>query len=84
LTTAQIQIGDTGLEHPPLALTKSAISAGGGAKSGAHDAPKPISNPELESVIEAWPTLPEHIKVTIKTLVKSFKVTQRQEKGGDG
>lgn len=64
-------MGDEGIEHPPLALSKTAISAEGSAKSGAHDAPTPIQEPDLTQIIAAWPGLPDHIKAAIKTLVQS-------------
>jgi hypothetical protein len=63
-------MGDTGLEHPPLAVSKTAISETGGAKSGAHDAPRKIENPDLAQITAAWPALPEHIKMAILIMVK--------------
>ena len=62
-------MGDIGLEHPPLTVSKTPISAEGGAKSDAHDAPKPIYDPDLTKIIEVWPTLSEHIKAAVKALV---------------
>jgi hypothetical protein len=69
-------MGRVGIEHPPLAQSKTAISGSGSAKSDAHDAPKPIQDSTLAKIIDAWPTLPEHIKATIKTLIE----IPRQEK----
>lgn len=66
-------MGRVGVEHPPLEQLKTAISTGSGAKSDAHDAPKPSQtpkDPDLAMVVESWPNLPEHIKQTIKTLVE--------------
>ena len=67
-------MGDTGLEHPPLEHSKTQVSASGGAKSGAHNAPntpQPPKDPDLALVVERWPNLPEYIKAAIKTLVNS-------------
>jgi hypothetical protein len=67
-------MGDTGREHPPLEQSKTPISASGSAESGAPNAPntpQTPQDPDLAMVVEHWPDLPEHIKQTIKTLVKS-------------
>ena len=67
-------MGDTGFEHPPLKQSKTQISASGGAKSGAPNAPntpQPSKDPDLAMVVEHWPNLLEHIKAAIKTLVGS-------------
>ncbi len=63
-------LGD-GIEHPPLALSKTPISVGSGAKSDARDAPNPIHDPDLARIVDCWPMLPEHIKAAIKALVQS-------------
>lgn len=64
-------LGDTGLEHTPLTLSKTAISEEDGAKLGARDAPSPLQDPDLTLLVERWPALPEYIKAAIKTLVQS-------------
>ena len=69
-------MGDTGLEHPPLALPKTPISGEGGAKSDARRAPKPSSDPDLAEVVSRWPELPEHIKAAVKALVRTAEGQQ--------
>jgi hypothetical protein len=64
-------MGDIGFEHPPVALSKTAILEEDGAKLGARDAPSPLRDPDLTLLVERWPALPEHIKAAIKTLVQS-------------
>ena len=66
-------MGDIGLEHPPLTVSKRPISAEGGAKSDAHDAPKPIYDPDFTKIVRAWPTLSKQIKVKIIHLVETDK-----------
>ena len=64
-------VGDIGPEHSPLALSRTAISAEGGAKSDAHDAPTPVRDPDLARIVDCWPKLPEHIKAAIMALAQS-------------
>ena len=64
-------MSDGGLEHPPVAVSKTPNSEGGGAKSDAHDAPKAPKDPDLAIVNEAWPELPGHIKAAIKAFIQT-------------
>jgi hypothetical protein len=57
-------------EHTLLSLSKTAFLTGGGAKSGALDAPRKIQDPDLSQIIAAWPTLSEHVKSAILKMVK--------------
>ena len=71
------ELGPVGFEHPPLTLSKTPISASGGAKSDAHDAPNSIQDPELATIVEHWPELPEHIKAAIKALVQIHNTEEK-------
>ena len=63
-------MGRVGHEHPPLTVSKTAISEKGGAKSDAHDAPNTVQDPDLARLITAWPTLADHIKTEINRLIE--------------
>ena len=62
-------MGDTGLEQSALTPPKTTISKSACAESGALDARKPPSDPDLARLVEACPTLPEPIKRSIINLV---------------
>lgn len=64
-------MGRAGHEHPPLKVSKTAISQGGGAKSDARRAPETSKDSDLDIIIKAWPELPKHIKAAIKALIKT-------------
>ena len=78
-------MGDAGLEHPPLKQSKTAMSMGNGAKSGAPDAQNASQTPKdpnLVLVVERWPYLPEPVKAGILAMVKA--VIQPDTNGTDG
>jgi hypothetical protein len=80
LTAEKKTIRPTGFEHPALEPPKTAISGSSGAKSDAHDAPKPIQDPTLAKIIDAWPELPEHIKAAIKALVETVGKSNKERR----
>ena len=73
-------IGDAGVEHPRLAPSRTAISRGSGAKSGARDAPNPVRDPDLDEITAAWPGLSNRTK----TQIKGFIEKHSEEENADG
>jgi len=69
-------MGDAGLEHPANTPVKANVSKPGGAESGALEgenapdsgAPGP-ADPELQAIIQAWPTLPMATRTVILALI---------------
>ena len=72
-------MGRVGHEHPPLTVSKTAISGKCGAKSDAHDAPNTIQDPDLAAVVKAWPDLPEQTRRAIKALIEKHNKEKRFE-----
>ncbi len=70
-------MGRVGHEHSPLKPSKTAISTCSDAESDARRAPEAVQNPDLATVVEAWPDLPEHIKAAIKALVQTYTREKR-------
>ncbi len=66
-------MGDTGIEHPRLALSKTRISGERCAKRGARPASKTGSDPYLSQIVQVWPRLPAHIKAAIRALVETSR-----------
>ena len=71
------RLGKAGFEQCPETLGISSDSTTSAAKSGAsnaENAPNPAEresiDPNLASVVEAWPTLPEAIRAGIVAMVK--------------
>jgi hypothetical protein len=64
-------MGDEGIEHPPLALSKTAILQTASAKSGAPNAENTPPDPDLALIQDRWPELPEHIKAAVLALVRT-------------
>ena len=72
-----VRLGDAGIEHPQLEQSKTTILTSGGAKSGAHNAPKPLKDADLQLIIDVWPNLPDAIKAAIKALIQTHKTETR-------
>ena len=70
-------MGDTGFEHPPLALSKSPISQEWCAKSGARRAPKHPLDPDLAQIVDLWSQLPGYIKAAIQALIETLRYRRR-------
>jgi hypothetical protein len=64
-------LGDEGIEHPPLALSKTPISETLSAKRGAPNAENTPLDPDLALLHDRWPKLPEHIRQAVLALVRS-------------
>ena len=69
-----VQVAGTGLELDSVSrcedkgLEKS--TRAGGAKSGALGAHSDLIDPDLQAVIDAWPTLPEKIRAEVMAVVR--------------
>lgn len=73
-TLPKPELGAAGTEHPSKTLAKPQISETGGAKSGAPgDASasnRQPADPDLQAIIDAWPTLPDDVRRTIAGVVR--------------
>jgi hypothetical protein len=63
----------TGFEHPPQNTGETAISEIGGAKSGAFSPDFEQIDPDLQSILDAWPTLPEAVRAGILAMIGACK-----------
>lgn len=68
------QVGDTGLEPTANSSEKTALSEADGAESGALGARNGPIDPQLASVIDAWPGLSEPIKAGILAMIRAARV----------
>ena len=69
-------MGRTGLEHLAKTTGKTSDSKAGGAESGAvADELAPI-DPDVRRIIEAWPTLPKHLRQSILALVQAGETSR--------
>jgi hypothetical protein len=60
--------------EPPQQFTGNVASAlQSGAESGALGARNDLVDPDLEAVVEEWPTLAEPIKVGILAIIRAAK-----------
>jgi len=62
-------VGDEGLEPSPFSTENQHVCDQGGAKSGARIALAGNPDPDLVTLIKAWPALPRAIKVGILAMV---------------
>jgi hypothetical protein len=62
--------GEGGIRTRSEIPMNTALSAKGGAESGALDAPSPALDPPLASLIDAWPKLPEAIRTAMLALAE--------------
>ena len=65
------KVAEEGLEQPPTSPMKTGISRSGDAESGAVDVTSRLDQPDLQLVIEAWPTLPADVRNEIVALIES-------------
>jgi hypothetical protein len=73
VTTRPKALRPEGSELPPKNIGKIAKSEKGAAKSDAFSTKNPEIGHDLARVLEAWPTLPDHIRKAILALVETAK-----------
>ena len=66
-----VRVGRTGLEHLAKTTGKTSDSKASGAESGASEADSVDSDPDLQRLIDVWPTLPEAIRRAIMAMVET-------------
>ena len=67
------QVLPAGIEQKPFSSGRVEVSETAGAKSGAVDRENAQIIPDLETVIEAWPTLPPAIREAIMAMLRAAK-----------
>jgi hypothetical protein len=64
-------MGDEGIEHPPLAPSKTPILETPSAKNGAPKDENTPLDPDLALIQNRWPQLPEAVRSAILAIVRS-------------
>jgi len=64
-------MGDTGQEHPSKMPEKPAVPITGGTESGTLQDWRRGLDPSLRAIVDAWPKLPEALRVGIIAMVKA-------------
>ena len=64
-------IPEVGLEPGQETPEKTTVSEAGGAECGAQRAPEGQFEPDLQRLIDAWPTLPDALKTGIAAMVEA-------------
>ena len=67
------KVAGTGLELSQESSENSIVDEQGGAESGALGAQNGPIGPDLAVVVEAWPGLPEAIKVGILAMIRAAR-----------
>ena len=65
------QVPPAGIEQKPFSPRRVQVSETAGAKSGAVDRENAPITPDLETVIEAWHTLPPAIREAILAMLRA-------------
>jgi hypothetical protein len=67
------EVTPTGLEHLSQGGGKAPLSQTGGAESGAIPPDFEQMDPDLQTVIDAWPTLPSALKAGILAMIAAAR-----------
>ena len=74
MVRARIELATHGFsvrQQTPENIGKTAISDAAGAEMGAVEMKRKQIGPDLQALIDAWPTLPEAIKAGILAIVRA-------------